>query len=392
LLLLFRLSGLILQGVDGDQHKLVYSSTVYDSEVDPLVEVQFIDSLNDEIRTKSLKNWSAGCDAYRESWDLCKAVQVEDVRGCAIKVWQQMAEKEMLMAISDQEKHNQWLRAAGIIRTNCWWETTASWFPSFLARHNNLFMFQNEIHILELGAYEGGSTIWFLRYLLSHPNSSLISIDTWSDQRDPASYSPTGDPLSDQVPNEITKQTFLSNIQHVTNGNKVSALATDSATGLSLLLLSSRVFSFDFIYVDASHRASEIFIDVSLAWRLLRPGGLMLLDDYQFPAARGAPQEHFAGQNQNQQYFDPDSEISFEEHNNISNCAIPIIYRLEANSTQAINTVLASIPNGAIVLHCGYQLLVQKNTSEEPYNSQAPTLLTNHNAHHILTSILSQIQ
>ena len=51
---------------------------------------------------------------------------------------------------------------------------------------------------------------------------------------------------------------------------------------LSSLLAGGHAASFDLAYIDGSHRASEVVVDVSLAWRLLKRGGLMLLDDYKF--------------------------------------------------------------------------------------------------------------
>ena len=37
---------------------------------------------------------------------------------------------------------------------------------------------------------------------------------------------------------------------------------------------------FDFIYVDGSHQRDDVMIDCLGAWRLLREGGVMLMDDY----------------------------------------------------------------------------------------------------------------
>jgi predicted O-methyltransferase YrrM len=37
---------------------------------------------------------------------------------------------------------------------------------------------------------------------------------------------------------------------------------------------------FDFIYVDGSHQRDDVMIDCLGAWRLLRDGGVMLMDDY----------------------------------------------------------------------------------------------------------------
>ena len=38
--------------------------------------------------------------------------------------------------------------------------------------------------------------------------------------------------------------------------------------------------SMDIVYVDGSHRACDVLMDGVLAWRLLKPGGVMIFDDY----------------------------------------------------------------------------------------------------------------
>ena len=37
---------------------------------------------------------------------------------------------------------------------------------------------------------------------------------------------------------------------------------------------------FDFIYVDVDHEASSVFQDAGVCFSLLKPGGIMALDDY----------------------------------------------------------------------------------------------------------------
>jgi len=37
---------------------------------------------------------------------------------------------------------------------------------------------------------------------------------------------------------------------------------------------------FDCIYIDADHRAAGVLEDAVLSWRLLKGGGIMILDDY----------------------------------------------------------------------------------------------------------------
>lgn len=38
--------------------------------------------------------------------------------------------------------------------------------------------------------------------------------------------------------------------------------------------------SFDFIYVDGSHKALDCYIDLFLSWQLLNKGGILVIDDY----------------------------------------------------------------------------------------------------------------
>ncbi|KDQ11350.1 glycosyltransferase family 8 protein, partial [Botryobasidium botryosum FD-172 SS1] len=39
---------------------------------------------------------------------------------------------------------------------------------------------------------------------------------------------------------------------------------------------------FDFVYIDGSHRSDDTFLDAELAWRLMRPGALVIFDDYEW--------------------------------------------------------------------------------------------------------------
>jgi len=40
------------------------------------------------------------------------------------------------------------------------------------------------------------------------------------------------------------------------------------------------VGQFDFIYIDGSHQAPDVLEDTLLAWRLLKKGGILIWDDY----------------------------------------------------------------------------------------------------------------
>ena len=45
---------------------------------------------------------------------------------------------------------------------------------------------------------------------------------------------------------------------------------------------------FDFAFVDGNHRFDGVFLDLVYLGRLLRPGGIVILDDYQLPAVTRA--------------------------------------------------------------------------------------------------------
>ena len=52
-------------------------------------------------------------------------------------------------------------------RTNQWFESVATRLPMLLQKHDARFPFLDRpIRVLEVGAYEGGSTTFFQRYLL----------------------------------------------------------------------------------------------------------------------------------------------------------------------------------------------------------------------------------
>ena len=63
-------------------------------------------------------------------------------------------------------------------------------------------------------------------------------------------------------------------------------LEADSALVLPALAAGGE--SFDAAFVDGSHQFDGVFIDIFYMLRLVRPGGLIILDDYWMPAVRAA--------------------------------------------------------------------------------------------------------
>ncbi len=69
-------------------------------------------------------------------------------------------------------------------------------------------------------------------------------------------------------------------------GGQVTLIQEDSALVLPLLVAEGQ--RFDAAFVDGSHLFDGVFVDVFYMLRLVRPGGVIVLDDYWMPAVRAA--------------------------------------------------------------------------------------------------------
>jgi hypothetical protein len=56
---------------------------------------------------------------------------------------------------------------------------TQNWFYSYDLEQFLPLGTQDEIHILEIGSFEGESAVWFSENLLNNKNSTITCIDPW---------------------------------------------------------------------------------------------------------------------------------------------------------------------------------------------------------------------
>ena len=123
---------------------------------------------------------------------------------------------------------------------------------------------------LEIGSFEGMSTIWMLENILTEESSQIFCIDAWAEW--------TGDAFV----------RFVSNINKTGFRNKVHIVKGDSSEEL-------RVFPnhyFDFIYVDGNHDEKAVIKDAIGSFRVLKRGGIIAFDDYllgvRYPNSHGS--------------------------------------------------------------------------------------------------------
>ena len=126
--------------------------------------------------------------------------------------------------------------------------------------------------ILEIGVYAGTS----LLSLLSRAGASghATAIDRWED------YDEFGNPVLGEMKSRGIEQIFYDNVAAVGAQDRLTALKGDSVERLLDLVRQGK--SYDFIYVDGSHKCIDCYTDMALAWRLLRRGGVLAVDDYLF--------------------------------------------------------------------------------------------------------------
>ncbi len=124
-----------------------------------------------------------------------------------------------------------------------------------------------DVLALEIGSFEGRSACWLLENILTHETARLVCIDPFD----------LGKDLSGQYDTKELLATFERNVLQA-YPKKVVHIKDYSARALRKI-----EDSFDFIYVDGSHLAADTLTDGVLAWTLLKPGGILIFDDYDWP-------------------------------------------------------------------------------------------------------------
>lgn len=128
--------------------------------------------------------------------------------------------------------------------------------------------------ILEVGSYEGRSACFLLDTLSPIVEGMTVHcIDTWE-----------GGDEHDKTQMAAVEKRFDANTKLALRGNEGNTLRFYKHKGRSdfelAKLLKHHQNFFDFIYIDGSHQAADVLCDAVLAFRMLKPSGIMCFDDY----------------------------------------------------------------------------------------------------------------
>ncbi len=125
---------------------------------------------------------------------------------------------------------------------------------------------------LQLGVYTGDASVWLMENILTGEDSQLVDVDTWEGSNEQAhefiSFNAVFDYYKQRTGN------FDIERHQIIQDTTVEYLTT-VAYWPSI---------FDFIYVDADHTTVGVLLDGELSWKLLKSGGLLAFDDYQWGA------------------------------------------------------------------------------------------------------------
>ncbi len=131
---------------------------------------------------------------------------------------------------------------------------------------------QAPIRILEIGSWQGGSSLWLLDHVLGPRGGVLHCVDTWGGSSEHGFLAELGITI---------EELFDANIARNPHGALVEKKKGPSEEVLPGL----EPHSYDLIYIDGAHEASYAIQDAVHAHRLVRPGGFLLFDDYHFQFA-----------------------------------------------------------------------------------------------------------
>jgi len=123
-------------------------------------------------------------------------------------------------------------------------------------------------NILEIGCFEGLSSVFFSDNMLNHELSTLTCVD-------PYFKSGSVEGITSKYVNDEVKETFLENIKKSKNFKKIQFHNMMSDT-----FFSNNQMLFDFIYIDGCHDPPYLTRDLINSFKFLNHNGIIWLDDY----------------------------------------------------------------------------------------------------------------
>lgn len=150
---------------------------------------------------------------------------------------------------------------------------TNTWFQGHVATWDAIVPTYNPSKILEVGSYEGQSICHLIQLMGKVHPLEVDCIDTWAGGQEHSGINMSA--VEQRFDHNVAKA--CSSVPNLVNVVKIKS---HSFMGLTDLVAQKRLNYYDLIYIDGSHETPDVLADLVIAFRLLRVGGLMILDDY----------------------------------------------------------------------------------------------------------------
>ena len=137
------------------------------------------------------------------------------------------------------------------------YQFTQDWFTHNIPiwqRHLQEFTGIADFQVVEIGSFQGMSACWLLDNILTNPTAKITCVDLYFQQH------------------------FKGNIVKTGVADRVIELEGYSQD----LLINLATEYYDVAYIDGCHKPTSALQDAILSWRLVKVGGLMIFDDYEF--------------------------------------------------------------------------------------------------------------
>lgn len=139
---------------------------------------------------------------------------------------------------------------------------TEDWFSHNTPIWGPLFGELRPKNVLEIGSHEGRSTVWMAEIMNQIGGGSITCIDSWD--------------------SEPTKDIFERNrmiASELFRSVKIDAIQNQSCNFLGCMRTSGGG-KYDLVYIDGSHKSSDVLSDAVDSFHLCRRGGVIIFDDY----------------------------------------------------------------------------------------------------------------
>jgi predicted O-methyltransferase YrrM len=142
------------------------------------------------------------------------------------------------------------------------------WFTikiSTLIYYLNQYKFNSKMNALEIGSFEGRSSIFFVNYF---NDINLTCVDTWE-----KSVNESDIKMQESIDFRLVEKNFDNNIK-----SHSSVIKKYKSTSKNFFE-NSNLQNLDFIFIDGSHKYEDVIHDAIASFKLLKVGGFILFDD-----------------------------------------------------------------------------------------------------------------